>query len=104
MSSYKNISAKHIPNRKIIQSEIDDLLDGLSKDKTLDSSVINYAEKELESLLLDYKEIHRAYKLEMNENKKNTNAEYVSDLESVKLYHLDVWKKINSIKNKAKKI
>ena len=70
MSSYKDIAAKYIPNRKIVQSEIDDLLDGLTKNKTLDSSVINYIEKELEALLLDYKEIHRNYKLEVNENKK----------------------------------
>ena len=94
MLSYRDIAAKHIPNRKRVQSEIDDLLDGLTKDKTLDSSVINYAEKELESLLLDYKEIQRTYKLEVNENKKQTNVEYVSDLESVKLYHLNVWKKM----------
>ena len=64
----------------------------------MDSSVINYAEKELESLLLDYKEIHRTYKLEVNENKKHTNLEYVSDLESVRLYHLDVWKKLIVLK------
>ena len=70
MSSYKDIAAKHIPNRKIIPLEIDDLLDGLTKDKTLDSSVINYVEKELEALLLDYKEIHRNNELEVNEKKK----------------------------------
>ena len=70
MSLYSAIAPKFIPSREIIQSEIEDLLVELEADTDLNTSVVQYAERVIESYLLDFKEINCKMKKITFENKK----------------------------------
>ena len=57
--SYEKIVRNHLPKRNILEEEINDLLDSIENDETLNSYFYIKIESQIEGLLNDFKQIHR---------------------------------------------
>ena len=99
--SYDKIVKNHLPKRNILEGEIEDLLSSIENDETLDSYCYYKIESQIEGLLNDFKQIHREFKCAVVEKVFEENKDFVTDLETIKNFHLIKYKRLQKVRLKV---
>ena len=99
--SYKVTVKNHLSKRNIIEEEINELLDNIENDENLDSYCYIKIEGQIEGMLNDFKQIHRKFKCAVVEKGFKENKDFVTDLETVKNFHLIKYKRLQKVRLKV---